>query len=225
MVSSPAPTIAQYLASLPPERRAAVAAVRDVVRRNLPRGFAEGMQYGMIGWYVPRSRIPATYNGQPVTFAGLASQRQYMSLYLMSVYGDPATQRWFTAEWKKTGKKLDMGKSCLRFRSLDDLPLDLIGRVIARADFEAFCARIEQVYGSARKARAGQAQGQRGARPATAQDKPAARKGKGKGTSAARTAKAKPATRAAKAKPAARAAKAKPATRARATGPRSRARR
>src|SRR5690606_30676429 len=96
MVSSKASTVDEYIASLPDDRRAAIAAVRDVIRKNLPPGYEEGMQYGMIGWYVPLSRYPDTYNGQPLGVVALASQKQYMSLYLMAVYASPKTLAWFT---------------------------------------------------------------------------------------------------------------------------------
>lgn len=132
-----------YLAALAPQRRSAIEAVRAVIRENLQPGFEEGMQYGMIGYFVPLARFPKTYNGQPLALAALASQKNYMSAYLMNVYGDEETRRWFEDEWKKTGKKLDMGKSCLRFKSVNDLPLELIGRAIARTTVDDFLAKYE----------------------------------------------------------------------------------
>ena len=111
MSTAPA-TVDEYLASLPPDRRRAVEAVRDVIRRNLPAGFEEGIGYGMIAWYVPLETYPDTYNGQPLGLAALASQKRYLSLYLNNVYGNPETERWFRDRWAETGKKLDMGKSC-----------------------------------------------------------------------------------------------------------------
>jgi hypothetical protein len=101
------------------------------------------MQFGMIGWCIPLSRYPDTYNGQPAGIAALAAQKNYFALYLMTVYGDAVTSAWFHSEYKKTGKKLDMGKSCLRFKSADDLPLDLIGKLIARVTPEQYIARID----------------------------------------------------------------------------------
>jgi hypothetical protein len=154
MVSSKATTVEEYLASLPPERRAALAAVRKVIKKNLPRGYEEGMQYGMIGYYVPLTRFPKTYNGQPLGVAALASQKGHMSLYLMSVYGDPETQRWFQSEYKKSGKKLDMGKSCVRFKSPDDLALDVVGKVIARCGVDEFLARYEALRSKPTKKKA-----------------------------------------------------------------------
>jgi len=152
--SSAATTPDAYLASLPADRRASMSAVRDVVLANLPQGYEEGMHFGMLGWVVPLQRFPNTYNGQPLTLAGLASQKQYMSLYLNSVYGDPETERWFRERWAATGKKLDMGKSCVRFRRLEDLPLDVIGETIARVPVDRYVERYRAVRGSSRKARA-----------------------------------------------------------------------
>lgn len=154
MVRSTASTPDEYLALLPEDRRAALAAVRDVINRNLPAGYREGMSYGMIGWYVPLERFPDTYNGQPLGLAALASQKQYLSLYLNSVYGDPTTEAWFRQRWTESGKPLDMGKSCVRFRTVDDLALDVVGETIARADLDTFLARYVAVRGSSRRARA-----------------------------------------------------------------------
>ncbi len=142
-MQSKATTVAQYLKELPPDRREAISTVRDVILKNLPKGYEECMNYGMIGYVVPHSIYPAGYHckpSDPLPFANLASQKGGMSLYLMTVYGPLAG--WFLAEYKKTGKKLDMGKSCVRFKKLDDLPLDLIGRTIAKvpvADYIAYC--------------------------------------------------------------------------------------
>ena len=154
MVTSAATTPDEYIASLPDDRRAAVAAVRDVVRRNLPDGFEEGMQFGMIAWYVPLARFPDTYNGHPLGFVGLASQKNYMSLYLNSVYGDPKTEAWFKARCAASGKELNMGKSCLRFRHVEDLPLDVIGETVARVRLDDFVAHYEDARGSSRRTRA-----------------------------------------------------------------------
>jgi len=154
MVSSAATTPDEYIASLPQDRRDAVARVREVVRDNLPTGYEEGMQYGMIGWYVPLERFPDTYNGQPLSLAALASQKNYVSLYLNTVYGSRETELWFRTRFAASGKKLDMGKSCVRFKRLEDLPLDLIGETIARADVENYLAGYQAARGSARKTRA-----------------------------------------------------------------------
>jgi hypothetical protein len=131
-----------------------VSAVVDVIREHLPRGYEEGMGYGMIGWYVPLATFPDTYNGQPLALAGIASQKRHISLYLNHVYGDPALEAWFREGWAATGKKLDMGKSCVRFSRLEDVPLDLIGEVIARGDLPTLIADYEAARGSSRKRRA-----------------------------------------------------------------------
>ena len=154
MVTSDAETPDEYIAALPEDRREAVRAVRAVVRDNLPAGFEEGMLYGMIGWYVPLERFPNTYNGQPLGLAALASQKNYMSLYLNNVYGDSTTEAWFKDRYAASGKRLDMGKSCVRFRRLEDLPLDVIGDTIARADLESYVAGYQEALGSSRRARA-----------------------------------------------------------------------
>jgi len=148
---SSAASVEQYLASLPADRRDAIARVREVVNANLPAGYEEGIQFGMIGWYVPLARYPQTYNGQPLGVAALASQKNHMALYLMSVYGDPALETWFRKAFAAAGKKLDMGKSCVRFKQLDALPLAVIGETIAKVPVDAFLARYEAVMGARAK--------------------------------------------------------------------------
>jgi hypothetical protein len=147
MASSKATTVKEYLDELPAERRKAISAVRKTIRKHLPEGFKEGMQYGMIGYFIPLKRYPTTYNGQPLGIAALASQKNYMALYLMAVYGDPKLEKWFKSAFAKAGKKLDMGKSCVRFKSLDDLPLDVIGEVVSSVSVDDFIARYEAVKG------------------------------------------------------------------------------
>ncbi len=145
-MQSKAASVKEYLASLPDDRRAALEAVRKVVNSNLNKGFEEGMSYGMIGWHVPHSVYPDGYHcnpEQPLPFAGLASQKQAMSLYLMCIYGDAKQRDAFVADWKKSGKKLDMGKSCIRFKKLDDLPLDVIGRAIKQISLKGYIAAYE----------------------------------------------------------------------------------
>jgi hypothetical protein len=159
MVSSAAPTVAAYLAALPPERREALQKVRAVIRKNLAKGFAEGMQYGMIGYYVPLSRYPETYNGQALTIAALAAQKSYFAVYLMSVYGHPATRRWFEKAYRESGKRLDMGKSCVRFRKVDDLPLDVVGEAVRRVSVDGYIAAYEASLRGARHAAKGAGRG------------------------------------------------------------------
>ncbi len=143
MVRSNAETVEEYLAELPPDRREAIAAIRKVVLDNLPPGYEETMYFGMIGYVIPLERYPETYNKQPLGYVALASQKHYMSLYLMNVYGDSDTERWFKREYEASGKKLNMGKSCVRFKSLDDLPVDLIAKAVGRTTTESYIETYE----------------------------------------------------------------------------------
>jgi len=143
MASSKATTVDGYLAELPPERRAVVSAVRDVVRKHLPDGYTETMNWGMISYELPLDRYPKTYNGQPLSYAALAAQKSYFALYLPVVYQDPEQESRLREEFKKAGKKLDMGKSCLRFERVEDLPLDAIAKVIASTPPEKLIEQYE----------------------------------------------------------------------------------
>ena len=143
MAKSKAETVDGYLAELPEDRRAAISAVRQVVLENLPQGYEEMMQFGMIGYVIPLERYPVTYNGQALQYAALASQENYMSLYLMNVYSDEAVERWFVDRYKDSGKRLDMGKACVRFKSLQDLSIDLVGEAIALTPVDRFIERYE----------------------------------------------------------------------------------
>ena len=115
------------------------------------------MSHGMIGWYVPLELFPDTYNGEPLGLAALASQKNYVSLYLNNVYGDSETEEWFRKRYAAAGKKLNMGKSCVRFAKLEDLPLDVIGETIARTDVETYLERYAEARGSSRETRAASA--------------------------------------------------------------------
>src|SRR6516225_4797011 len=145
MAKNSATTVGEYLASLPDDRRSVIEAVRKVILANLDSGYEEGIQYGMIGYYVPHRVYPAGYHcdpKQPLPFAALASQKGYMSIYLMCIYGHEALRSWFEEAWAKAGKKLDMGKACVRFKKLEDLALDVIGEAIRRVPakkYIAFC--------------------------------------------------------------------------------------
>ena len=142
-----------YLKSLPDDRREAVNAVRKVIRANLDKQYEEGVQYGMIGYYVPHKIFPAGYHcdpKQPLPFAALASQKNYLSLYMMGVYcgcgegpgsAETPDARWFREAWAKTGKKLDMGKACVRFKKVEDLALDVIGEAIKRMPAKIYIER------------------------------------------------------------------------------------
>ena len=149
-MQSKAATVEEYLAALPEDRRAAISAVREVILANLDLQYAEAMQYGMIGYAVPHSVFPAGYHcdpKQPLPFAALASQKNYMSLYMMGLYcgcnegGETDDARWFRDAWAQTGKKLDMGKACLRFRRLDDLALDVVAEAIRRVPVQRYLER------------------------------------------------------------------------------------
>jgi hypothetical protein len=163
-MQSKAATVEEYLAELPPERRAALEAVRNTILKNLDKGFQERMAYGMIGYSVPHSIYPSGYHcdpRQPLPYAGLASQKNHLSLYLMGMYcscidgKESDLLRWFRAEWEKTGKKLDMGRACIRFKKLDDLPLDLIGEAIRRVPVKKCIDYYEAARGSMNTGAAG----------------------------------------------------------------------
>ena len=131
-------TVGEYLQSLPDDRRAVVSKLRTLVKKNLPKGYEEQIGFGVITYAVPLATLPDTYNGEPLCYAAIAAQKNYYSLYLMSAYGDAAQAKWMAHEFKKRGKKLEMGKSCLRFKSLDDIPLDVVGQVIASTPMEKY---------------------------------------------------------------------------------------
>jgi hypothetical protein len=145
-MQSKAATVEEYLASLPPERRAAISAVRDVIRENLDKDMREVMQYGMIGYCVPHDVYPDGYHcnpKEPLPVAGLGNQKNHMSLYLMAVYGNEAEAKRFQQEWKKSGKKLDMGKACIRFKKLEDLPLEVIAGTFQRLKAKDYIKHYE----------------------------------------------------------------------------------
>lgn len=141
MVTSCAATVKEYLDELPAERAAVISAVRDLVNASLPPGYEEGMEYGMITWSVPLAVYPDTYNGQPLAYVSLAAQKRHYALYLMGVYADAAEEERFRAAWESRGTRLDMGRSCLRFRTLSDLHADLVAEVIGAVPREEFVAR------------------------------------------------------------------------------------
>jgi len=143
MVSSKETTPAAYLASLPPERRKVIAAVRAVVKKRLPKGYVETMNWGMLSYEIPLSRYPDTYNKQPLTYLALAAQKNNYALYLTCTSGDQALMGKLAAAYKAAGRKPDMGKGCLRFKSLEELPLDVIGDIVASTSVERRIARSE----------------------------------------------------------------------------------
>jgi hypothetical protein len=153
-MQSKAKTVQEYLDQLPDHRHEAISAVRDVMLKNLPKGFEEGMQYGMIGYFVPHSVYPDGYHcnpKEPLPYASLAAQKNYMSIYLMCIYGDEAHRDWFVEAWNKTGKKLDMGKSCVRFKKLEDVPLKVVGQAMKRVSVKKYIDFYESATKGRRK--------------------------------------------------------------------------
>ena len=159
-MQSKARTVDAYLAELPEDRREAIAAVRDVIRRNLDPDYEEGMQYGMIGYFVPHRVFASGYHcdpRQPLPFATLGSQKNHMALYLMCVYGHAETAKWFRQAWQKSGKKLDMGKACVRFKRIEDLPLDVIGETIRRVPAKKYIEHYQAALEAMGKGAGGKA--------------------------------------------------------------------
>ncbi|MBL8758629.1 MAG: DUF1801 domain-containing protein [Phycisphaerae bacterium] len=198
-MQSKADTVERYLAELPDDRRAALQAVREVILANLDKGYAECMNYGMIGYVIPHSIYPPGYHCNPklpLPMAGLASQKNYMSLYLITVYGEGTEgETWFRKAWAKSGKKLDMGKCCIRFKRVEDLALDVIGQAIRRVPVKTFIEYYERALLPHSKG----ARAKAGGSAAVAKPKPKARAAAGGSGSASKgtRAKKKPAGRAA----------------------------
>lgn len=143
MAKSAATTVQQYLDELPDDRRAVLSAVRETILRHLPAGYQETMNWGMISYEIPLARYPNTYNRQPLSYVGLAAQKNYYALYLSNVYGNPEQAARMKAAFTQAGKQLDMGKSCLRFRSLADVPWDAIGEIVASATPDDYIRQYE----------------------------------------------------------------------------------
>ena len=154
MQNMTATTVAEYLAALPEDRRRTLTKVRSVIRKHLPGGYREAMLWGMISYGIPLSRYPDTYNGQPLCYAAIAAHKNFLTLYLMSAYSSSKPLRRLEEGFKKAGKTLDMGKSCVHFKTVDDLPLDVIGEVVAMTPPDQFIAHYE-------KSRAGMKKGAR----------------------------------------------------------------
>lgn len=153
----PATTVTEYLAALPADRREALSKVRKGINRALPPGYKEGIQWGMISWFVPLSTYPAGYGGDKkvaLPLISLASQKNYMALHLVCFYGQPALREWFVAQYEKSGKKLDMGQGCLRFKTLPDLALDVVEKTVARLPVKEYVAGYQAVRQGMGKKRA-----------------------------------------------------------------------
>ena len=145
-MKSKAKTVKEYLEELPEDRRKAIEAVRRVIKKNLPKGYIENMAWGMIGYAVPLKLYPAGYGGKkdvPLPYAALGNQKNYMAVYLMGIYATNKEQDWFRKAYVSTGKKLDMGKGCIRFKKLEDLPLNVIGNAIAMVSVKQYIDRYE----------------------------------------------------------------------------------
>ncbi len=149
-MNSNAVTVEEYLAELPADRRPALEAVRKVILENLPAGYEEVINWGMITYQVPLSVYPDTYNKKPLMYAALASQKNHMAVYLMGIYMNEDSRQRFETDYKATGKRFDAGQSCVRFKKLDDLPITLIAENIAAISVEEFVAGAKSVL-SARK--------------------------------------------------------------------------
>ncbi len=203
-MQSKATTVQAYLDSLPEDRRDALNAVRQVILKNLDKTFREGMQYGMIGYFVPHETYPAGYHcdpKQPLPYAGLASQKGHMSLYLMGLYvgSDAGVEHpdaaWFQNAWLATGKKLDMGKACVRFKKLDDVPLEVIGEAFRRLPAKLYIERYEGVLGGSRAAKGAKGAAGTGESKASPAKTPVKAGAAGRKAAAPKPAAVKPASR------------------------------
>jgi hypothetical protein len=145
-MQSSASTVEDYLSELPDSRREAIETVRQVILQNLPQGYEEVMNWGMITYQVPLERYPQTYNGKPLLYAALASQKQHMSVYLTGIYIHEETRQEFEEKYRATGKRFDVGKSCVRFKKLADLPLPLIGQAVGLLGVEEFIEQVEKAH-------------------------------------------------------------------------------
>ena len=154
MAQSRAATVDEYLQELPAERREVMAAMRELILRNLPKGYREAMDWGCICYEVPLETFPDTYNGKPLGYVALAAQKDSYSLYLMGVYGDPKKREMLEKAFAKLGKKMNMGKSCLRFKRTEDLPLDTIAKLIAGTPPKKMIAFHEAARAESKKRRA-----------------------------------------------------------------------
>ena len=143
MVSSAAVTVDEYLAELPPERAEIVRTVRRVILERLPAGYEETMNWGMIAYEIPLTRYPTTHNGQPLGILALAAQKRHYALYLNAAYSSPELAKRLRDGYAAAGTKLDLGKSCLRFKDLDGIELDVVGDIIAAVTPDDYIALYE----------------------------------------------------------------------------------
>ncbi|HEY4330227.1 MAG TPA: DUF1801 domain-containing protein [Phycisphaerae bacterium] len=143
-IKSSVTAVEEFIAALPEDRRHAVSAVRTAILKTIPPGYEEMILMGGISYAIPLSRFPKTYNGYPLTIACITSTKSHMAVHLMGIYGSAKLRDWFVAEYKKSGKKFDAGKACVRFKKLEDLPVDLIAQTAGRVSVEQFIAVHEQ---------------------------------------------------------------------------------
>ena len=148
----PTSNVREYIDSLPDDRRKVVSELRKVINKNLPKGFKEGVGYGMIAWSVPHSAFPAGYHcdpSKPLMLMCLSSTKGHIALHHMGLYGSGQLMTWFKSEWPKhSAKKLDIGKACVRFKKLDDIPFDLIGELAAKLTPQQWVDQYEKALAS-----------------------------------------------------------------------------
>lgn len=147
-MQSAAKTVEQYISELPQERKKAIKAVRQTILDNLPQGYQETMNWGMISYEVPLETYPDTYNKKPLMYAALASQKNHMAIYLSGIYINDEKRKEFELAYKETGKRFDIGKSCVRFRKLEDLPLEVIGKAISSIPVDKFVYFYKKIHSS-----------------------------------------------------------------------------
>ncbi len=149
-MQSKATTVEQYISELPEDRKKAMTELRKVIKKNLPKGFKEEMSYGMIGYVVPHSKYPAGYHCNPqlpLPFLNIASQKNFIAVYHMGLYANPVLYKWFTeAHAKATSKKLDIGKSCMRYKKAEDIPLQLLGELASKITPDEWIASYEKAF-------------------------------------------------------------------------------
>lgn len=146
-------SVQEYLDSTPDSRRADVEKVREVILENLPPGYEESFEWGMITYQVPLNRYPDTYNGKPLMYAALSAQKNHLSLYLTGIYISEEDRAAFEKAYRESGKRLDAAKSCVRFKSAEDVPLEVIGKAISSLDIDTFVQRVERIQRKPRKKR------------------------------------------------------------------------
>ncbi|NGP88959.1 DUF1801 domain-containing protein [Fodinibius halophilus] len=144
MAKSKTQTVEGYIQELPEYRRETIEEIRELILDNLPDGYEETISWGMINYEIPLEKYPDTYNNQPLTYVGLAAQKNHNALYLMSAYQDEEIQEWLEEKFEESNKEMDMGRSCLRFQTINDLPLEAIAELIAKQTPDEFIEAYEE---------------------------------------------------------------------------------